>query len=160
MAENNVTATQEPTQEPQGSQIDWEAKYKEAVEQSRKWEGRAKANKDKADRWDAQQQESMTEVEKLTKRAEEAEAKLAAYEADAQRRADAAEVSEKSGVPASLLLHCKDRADMEAFAKEYATETKVPAAPKAPESRIQREGGAKASTADQFAEMAENFFRH
>lgn len=159
MAENNVT-TQEPTQEPQGSEIDWEAKYKEAVEQSRKWEGRAKANKDKADRWDAQQQESMTEVEKLTKRAEEAEAKLAAYEADAQRRADAAEVSEKSGVPVTLLLHCANRADMEAFAKEYASETKVPAAPKAPESRIQREGGAKASTADQFAEMAENFFRH
>lgn len=160
MAENNVTTTQEPTQEPQGSEIDWEAKYKEAVEQSRKWEGRAKANKDKADRWDAQQQESMTEVEKLTKRAEEAEAKLAAYEADAQRRADAAEVSEKSGVPVTLLLHCANRADMEAFAKEYASETKVPAAPKAPESRIQREGGAKASTADQFAEMAENFFRH
>lgn len=159
MAENNVT-TQEPTQEPQGSEIDWEAKYKEAVEQSRKWEGRAKANKDKADKWDAQQQESMTEVEKLTKRAEEAEAKLAAYEADAQRRADAAEVSEKSGVPVTLLLHCANRADMEAFAKEYASETKVPAAPKAPESRIQREGGAKASTADQFAEMAENFFRH
>lgn len=158
MAENDVTTEQEPTQEPQGAEVDWEAKYKEAVEQSRKWEGRAKANKDKADRWDAQQQEGMTEVEKLTKRAEEAEAKLAAYEADAQRRTDAAEVSEKTGVPASLLMHCADRADMEAFAKEYASETKVPAAPKAPESRIQREGGAKPSTADQFAEMAEKFF--
>ena len=160
MAENDVTTQEQPTEEPHGEEVDWEAKYKEAVEQSRKWEGRAKANKEKAEKWDAQQQEGMTEVEKLTKRAEEAEAKLAAYEAQTQRRTDAAEVSEKTGVPASLLLHCADRADMEAFAKEYASETKVPAAPKAPESRIQREGGAKPSTADQFAEMAENFFRH
>lgn len=155
MAENDVTTEQEPTQEPQGAEVDWEAKYKEAIEQSRKWEGRAKANKDKADRWDAQQQEGMTEVEKLTKRAEEAEAKLAAYEADAQRRTDAAEVSEKTGVPASLLLHCADRADMEAFAKEYASENKVPAAPKAPESRVQREGGARPSTRDKFASYFE-----
>ncbi len=156
MAENDVTTEQEPTeQEPQGAEVDWEAKYKEAIEQSRKWEGRAKANKDKADRWDAQQQEGMTEAEKLTKRAEEAEAKLAALEADAQRRTDAAEVAEKTGVPASLLLHCADRADMEAFAKEYASETKVPAAPKAPESRVQREGGARPSTRDKFASYFE-----
>lgn len=155
MAENDVT-TQEPTeQEPQGTEVDWEAKYKEAVAQSRKWEDRAKANKDKADRWDAQQQEGMTEVEKLTKRAEEAEAKLAAYEAETQRRTDADEVSKKTGVPASLLLHCADRADMEAFAKEYASETKVPAAPKAPESRVQRGGGAKTSTRDKFASYFE-----
>ena len=159
MAENNVT-TQEPTQEPQGTEVDWEARYKEAVEQSRKWESRAKANKEKADLWDAQQQDGSTVVDALTKRAEEAEAKVAAYEADEQHRADAAEVAGETSVPVSLLLHCKDRADMEAFAKEFAAETKVPAAPKAPESRIAREGGAKTSTADQFAEMADKFFRH
>lgn len=157
MAENDAT-TQEPTQEPQGSGVDWEARYKEVVEQSRKWEARSKANKDKADKWDAYQQEGLTEAEKLVQRAEAAEAKLAAYEADAQRRADASEVSERTGVPTSLLLHCADRADMEAFAKEYASETKVPAAPKAPESRVHRGDGAKPSTADQFAEMAERFF--
>lgn len=160
MAENDAT-NQEQAQEPQGTEpTDWEAKYKEAVEQSRKWEARAKANKEKADRWDAYQQEGMTEAEKLAQRAEAAEAELAALRADAQRRTDAAEVSEKTGVPASLLLHCADRADMEAFAKEFASETRVPAAPKAPESRVQRGDGAKVSTADQFAEMAEKFFRH
>lgn len=159
MAESNVT-TQEPTQEPQGTEVDWEAKYKEAVEQSRKWEGRAKANKDKADKWDAYQQDGLSEAEKLAQRAEAAEAKLAAYEEEERRRTDAAEVSEKTGVPASLLLHCADRADMEAFAKEYASATKVPSAPPAPESRINRGGGAKPSTADQFAEMAEKLFRH
>lgn len=160
MAENDVTTTEEPTEEPQGAEVDWEAKYKEAVEQSRKWEGRAKANKEKADRWDAYQQEGMTEAEKLAKRAEAAEARLAEYEAEEQRRKDAAEVAEKTGVPVSLLMHCADRADMEAFSKEYASATKVPTAPPAPESRINRGNGAKPSTADQFADMAENFFRH
>ena len=159
MAENDVT-TQEPVEEPQGAETDWEARYKEAVEQSRKWEARAKANKDKADRWDAYQQEGMSETERLTQRAEAAEAELQALRADAQRRTDAAEVSAETGVPTSLLLHCADRADMEAFAKEYASETRVPTAPRAPETRIQRGDGAKATTADQFAEMAERFFNH
>lgn len=46
MAENTGTQT-EPAGEPQGAQgevTDWEAKYKEAVAQSRKWEDRAKAS--------------------------------------------------------------------------------------------------------------------
>ena len=159
MAENDVTTT-EPTEEPQGAETDWEAKYKEAVAQSRKWEERAKANKTKADKWDAYEQEGMSEAEKVAKRAEAAEAELAQLKADAQRRTDAAEVSKAMGVPAALLLHCADRADMEAFAEEYAGIEKPPAAPPAPQSRIVRGGGSKPSTADQFAEMAEHFFRH
>lgn len=159
MAENDVTTT-ETAEEPQGAETDWEAKYKEAVAQSRKWEERAKANKEKADKWDAYEQEGMSEAEKVAKRAEAAEAELAQLKADAQRRTDAAEVSKATGVPTSLLLHCADRADMEAFAEEYAGIEKPPAAPPAPQSRIVRGGGSKPSTADQFAEMAEHFFRH
>jgi hypothetical protein len=159
MAEN-AKVPQEPTEEPQGSEADWEVKYREAVEQSRKWEGRAKANKDKADKWDAYQQEGLSEAEKLAQRAEAAETKLAAYEAEAQRRKDAAEVSEKTGVPVSLLMHCADRSDMEVLAKEYAQEAKVPAAAPAPQTRVIRGDGAKPSTADQFAVMAQQFFRH
>ena len=49
---------------------------------------------------------------------------------------------------------------MEAFAKEYAGIQKVPAAPTAPTSRVVRGETSKPSTADQFAEMAESFFRH
>ena len=158
MAEE-VTQAQEPTDvegaEPHGEAVDWEAKYKEAVAQSRKWEERAKANKDKADKWDAYEQEGMSEAEKLAKRAESAEAELAQLKADAQRRTDAAEVSKDTGVPTSLLLHCADRADMEAFAEEYAGIEKPPAAPPAPQSRVIRGGEGRQSTRDKFASYFE-----
>lgn len=162
MAENDVTTQEQAaaTEEPQGTEVDWEAKFKEALAASRKWEDRAKQNKAKADKWDAQQQEGMTEAQKLAKRAEEAEAELAALKAEAQRRSDADEVAKATGVPTSLLLYCSGRDAMEAFAKEYAAGAKVHAATPAPETRIQRGDGGKASTADQFAEMADKFFRH
>lgn len=89
-----------------------------AIEQSRKWEGRSKSNADKAKRYDELAAQSMTDAEKLdaaSKRAEEAESKLAAYEAEAKRAKDAAEVSEATGVPASLLTEA-DRKAMEAQA--------------------------------------------
>lgn len=164
MAED-TTQAQEPTaaQEPhgEGQEVDWEVKYKEAVAQSRKWEERSKANKEKADQWDAYQQEGMSEAEKLAQRAEQAESELAALRAEKQHQQDVAEVAEATGVPERLLRYCADRESMEAFAKEYSSETHVPAAPKAPESRVVRGGGAeKASTADQFAEMAQSFFKH
>ena len=159
MAEENVTTQQATNEEPQGAEeVDWEAKYKEAVAQSRKWEERAKANKQKADKWDAYEQEGMSEAERLAKRAESAEAELAQLKADAQRRSDAKEVSKASGVPEQLLSFLPDRDAMEAFAKEYATETHVPAGAPAPESRVNRGGGGTVSTADQFAEMASAFF--
>ena len=159
MADENVTTQESTEQEPQGTEVDWEAKFKELQAQSRKWEERAKANKDKADKWDAYEQEGMSEAEKLAKRAESAEAELAQLKADAKRRSDAHEVSKATGVPENLLLHCSDREDMESFAEEYAGATKVPAAPPAPESRIVRDDEhPEASTRDQFAEMASNFF--
>lgn len=160
MAENE-NVPNEPGKEPQGAEVDWEAKYKELQAQSRKWEERAKANKEKADRWDEYEQQGMTEAEKVAKRAEAAEAELAQLKADAKRRADAHEVAKKTGVPENLLLHCADREDMESFAEEYAGATKLPAAPPAPERRIIRGGETpEADTAEQFAEMASNFFRH
>ena len=159
MAEETSAATeaaQEPQgtpQEPQGTEVDWEAKYNEAVKQGRKWEDRAKANKDKADKWDAYEQEGMSEAEKLTKRAEKAEAELKALKAEAKRQEDAAAVAKETGVPMTLLLHCADRDDMEAFAEEYGIETHIPSAPQAPASRVIRGDGAKKSTAEQFSEF-------
>lgn len=151
MAENE-NVSQEPTEESQGTeQVDWEAKYKELQAQSRKWEERAKANKDKADKWDAYEQEGMSEAEKLAKRAESAEAELAQLKADAQRRADAHEIAETNGVPEHLLSFCASREAMEAFAKEYAAQAHVPAAPSAATSRVVRGGGGKQSTRDKFA---------
>ena len=151
MAENE-NVPQESTEEPQGTeQVDWEAKFKELQAQSRKWEERAKANKDKADKWDAYEQEGMSEAEKLAKRAESAEAELAQLKADAQRRADAHEIAEANGVPEHLLSFCASREAMEAFAKEYAAQAHVPAAPSAAPSRVVRGDGGKQSTRDKFA---------
>ena len=151
MAENE-NVPQESTQEPQGTeQVDWEAKFKELQAQSRKWEERAKANKDKADKWDEYEQQGMSEVEKLAKRAESAEAELAQLKADAQRRADAHEIAEANGVPVHLLSFCASREAMEAFAKEYAAQAHVPAAPSAAPSRVVRGDGGKQSTRDKFA---------
>ena len=155
MAEETTEAV-ETTEEPQDTEeVDYEAKWREAVQQSRKWEERAKSNKEKADKWDAYEQEGLSEAEKASKRAEKAEAELERLKAAEQRRTDAAEVSEKTGVPVKLLMHCADRADMEAFAKEYAGETKVPAAPSAPESRVIRGGEAAMSNRDRFASYFE-----
>lgn len=89
-----------------------------AVAESRKWEGRSKSNSEKAKKYDELAAQSMTDAEKLdaaSKRAEEAESKLAAYETEAKRAKDAAEVSEATGVPASLLTET-DRKAMEAQA--------------------------------------------
>lgn len=163
MAENAKDTLQE---EPEATEAhadeapDYEALYREVLAQSRKWEERAKSNKAKADKWDAYEQEGLSEAEKLARRAEEAEAKLAQLEASAQHERDADEVARATGTPRQLLAYCADRKAMEAFAKEYGDGQHVPAAPQAPASRVIRGDGAKATTADQFAEMAEKFFRH
>lgn len=123
MAEENISPTTSgegsPTVEELMSQVKALTDERDkAVEQSRKWEGRSKSNADKAKKYDELAAQSMTDAEKLDaafKRAEEAESRLAAYEAEAKRAKDAAEVSEATGVPASLLTET-DRKAMEAQA--------------------------------------------
>ncbi len=135
-------------------ETDWEAKYKEMREHSREWERKAKANQSAADELEKLKAENLSEQEKAVKRAEKAEAELEKLRADNQRRADADEIAEKTGIPVTLLMHCSDREDMESFAKEYEAENHVPAAPPAPNSKIVRTDGAAPSTRDLFAEYA------
>lgn len=134
MAEETTTTTEgEGAQAAQPSVDELMAQVKaltderdKAVAESRKWEGRSKSNSEKARKYDELAAQSMTDAEKLdaaSKRAEEAESKLAAYEAEAKRAKDAAEVSEKTGVPASLLT-AEDKESMEKQAeaiKAYAS---------------------------------------
>lgn len=84
---------QAPQTEPQGT--DWKA-------QARKWEERAKANKDKADLWDAQQQAAPT-VEALQAQIDEMRQAQAQAEKAAERARTLMEVSQATGVPADLL---------------------------------------------------------
>lgn len=92
-----AAGAQQPAQAPQtGPQgTDWKA-------QARKWEERAKANKDKADLWDAQQQAVPT-VEALQAQIDEMRQAQAQAEKAAERTRALMEVSQATGVPADLL---------------------------------------------------------
>jgi hypothetical protein len=120
--DTDPTRTDPAAREPHGTdpadQTVSRAEYDKLLAESRKWESRAKENKDAAKRLAELEDASKTDAEKLddaTKRMEAAEAKLAAYEAEAQRAKDAAEVAEATGIPASLLTET-DRKAMEAQA--------------------------------------------
>lgn len=59
--------------------------------------------KAKAEKFDAAEAANLSEVEKATKRAEEAEAKVQAFEAAAQRSTWAQEIVKDSSIPADVL---------------------------------------------------------
>ena len=153
--ETNVT---KDTQDEPAKEVDWKAKYEAMRTHSREWERKAKENQSAADELEQLKAASMSEQEKAVKRAEKAEADLSALKAEMRRSTDAQEVASATGIPVALLMHCRDRADMETFAQEYAAETHIPAAPAAPRTNILRDEGGSASTADQFAELAQMFF--
>lgn len=80
--------------------------YEKLLAESRKWESRAKENKEAAKRLAEMEDASKTDAEKLadaTKRAESAEKKLAEYERERERAAIVAEVAADKGVDADWL---------------------------------------------------------
>lgn len=96
-SDENTTSEQTPEQDAtdqpaQAEETDWKA-------MSRKWEQRAKENRDAAKQLEALRAQSQKDQERIkTLEAEAAKAKAAE-----QKRAWAARISEKTGVPASLL---------------------------------------------------------
>lgn len=154
---------QQATEEPHGTEeaTDFEAKYKEALAQSRKWEERAKANKDKADKWDAYEQEGLSETEKAIKRAEQAEAQLAELVAERDHEQAAVEVAAKTGAPVDYLRFCNSREAMEQLAEKWQVEhgeQSRPAAASVPSTRYVRPDGAKPANRDVFAEQFSDLF--
>ncbi|KFI86216.1 hypothetical protein BREU_1385 [Bifidobacterium reuteri DSM 23975] len=101
---NNTTPSQEAT-EPHGEAqtTDWEAKYREAVSHSRKWEQRAKDNSAAAAELEKLKESSLSEAEKTAKRLKELESENAAMKAERQHAEWAAQVSKDTCVPADLL---------------------------------------------------------
>ena len=154
MLENIEQAEVQAEQTVDETPTDWKAKYEAMREHSREWEQRAKANKAAADELEQIKAAQMTEQEKLTARAEAAEAKLAEYESQQAHDAAAKAIAEKTGVPFELLTYCSDETAMKDFAKQYG-ENKPPAAPSAAAARIVR-GGGKPSAREQFAEFLDN----
>lgn len=99
-AEPQEPSQQQQPQEPQGGQAepqgtDWKA-------EARKWEERAKANKAKADKWDEQEAQAPT-VESLKQRLDEMEKESQRAKEEAAHTAALMQVSQETGVPASLI---------------------------------------------------------
>lgn len=109
-----------------GEERDWKAEYEKVLAQSRKWEQRSKDNAAKAKELDELKAATQTDAERLAdaqKRAEEAEAKVKAYEAKAERAGIVAEVAAAKGVDAEWLgrMVGDDRKAIEANADYIAT---------------------------------------
>lgn len=138
-------------QAPQGAaaETDWKA-------EARKWERYAKENAAARKELDDLKAAQMTEQEKLVRRAEEAERRLAEANAAIQHSKDVAEVSAASGVPAQFLEFCADRDAMERFAAQFEGVSKAPSAPAAPQTRLVTGGDAKTSNAGAFADMLDS----
>lgn len=153
MDEQQAAAAQEAEQaEELHSEPDWKA-------EARKWEKYAKENKAAKDELDALKAERMSESEKLQARAEKAEAQLKELAAEKERVEMAAEVAKKADVPQDLLLFCKDKDAMDAFAEALAAHMQARqthSAPQSRRSRIVRENETPTSNRDVFAEMAAN----
>ncbi|WP_394360726.1 hypothetical protein [Amycolatopsis sp. SB7-3] len=84
---NTDTTQQESTEQqperPTGEttsedEKDYQKLYEQAVAQSRKWESRARENRNKAKQWDEAEEANRTEAEKSAARAEQAEARAKA----------------------------------------------------------------------------------
>lgn len=146
----------EPSEEPHGKPeetVDYEAKYREAVGHSRKWEALAKANKTAAAELEALKRESSEEREKLTRRAEEAENELAQVKAMQEVDEWKREAADKYGVPAALLSgDTREAIDAHAKALHAWHDPEPQADPRGiPNMGGAPSGTAKTSTAASFA---------
>lgn len=92
--------------EPQGTQeetTDWEAKYRDAIAQSRKWEDRAKASYSDTEELKKLKETQAAADQQTAKRIEELERENAAYKSAKQQEEWKAAVSKETGVPAGVL---------------------------------------------------------
>ena len=131
--------------------VDYKAKYEEALANSRKWEKRSKENAEKARQFD--------QMEQTSKSVEE---RIAALEAENQRLTEEREhrllvqrVSQASGVPEAIVanLNASDEDSLMEQAQAITSAYKPVGAPNAPEAGIfPREQMKPKTTAQMFAE--------
>lgn len=151
---------QEPEQPPAEKPVDWEAKYRDAMEHSRGWERKAKANKGAAEELEKLKASQMSDLERAQKEADDARAKLAELEAQLERAEAVSRVAASTGVPRELLecdLSTED--GMAEFAKLYAANQARPSAPavESPGSFARDTGAASGPEADFSSFMKANF---
>lgn len=105
---------QEPhgTEQPEGQAVDWEAKYREAVEHSRKWERSSKANDKAAKQLKELQLAQMSETERLKAQLDEQTARADALQAAADRAQWVADAARQTGLsPEAVALISSDSAE-------------------------------------------------
>ena len=159
MAEETKTEeTKTEETEPHGEETVSKELYEKAVEESRKWEKRSKANAEKAKKYDEMESANKS----LEDRMAAIEAANKALEDEKARNALVKQVSKETGVPESIvaMLSASDEEGMTEQAKAIAENYKVPGgAPPAPEAgKFPRETGGGKTTADKFADAIEGFF--
>lgn len=110
MADESGTAAAGPQEgaaqeggDPQGSPVDWEARYREMRAHSREWEKKARANEAAAAELEKLKEASMTAEQKAAAKADALQKELDGYKRAEERRAWAKSVSEGTGVPAEVL---------------------------------------------------------
>lgn len=124
------TAEEAAPDEPHG-EPDYKALYEAEKANSRKWEGRSKANAAKAKEYDQLKQSQMSDSEKLDavrRELEEVTAERDRLTAERSREQWAAEVSRETGVPAEL-LRGSTKEEMEAHAESIKPYIARPTAP-------------------------------
>lgn len=106
----NPTPIPSAPETPPAKETDWKA-------EARKWEDRAKANKEAAEKLVAIEEASKTAEEKTAERTAELESKVKQYESEKQIATWQDEVSEATGVP-SAFLTASTKEGMEAQAEK------------------------------------------
>lgn len=172
-ASENTAAADEPQGTEAGSEAAPEApsieeltsKVEELTKHSRKWEDRAKANKEKADRLDEIEQASLSaeqkaqrHIDSLTAKAEEAESRAATAESALARMTIAVEYG-ISKEDADLFLTGSDEETITAQAKRFserAGDSNGPRPPKPHDKQGNRGGAGPRSSKDVFGDFLDS----
>lgn len=148
MANENEPTKNDPAQE--SKEPDYKAMYEQAIAASRKWESRAKANKEKADKWDAASTGGVSVEERIAKLEKENED----MRTSAARRDLVAKVAAETGLSESIVgaLNGSDEDSLIEQAKAIA-DLKPKGAPSAPEAGVFPRGQETKTAAEQFSSL-------
>ena len=97
------TTTPEGAEAAEAPEVDYKAKYEEAVRHSREWERKAKANKGAADELEQLKASQLTEAERLQRERDRYKAQVEELTAQQERAGWVSELAAETGVPAEVL---------------------------------------------------------
>ena len=148
----NTGPTTNPAQGDGGGEPDYKALYEEAKANSRKWEQRAKENKEKADQYD----KATAGEDSLEERIAKLEADKQALEQQRERHAIVAKVAAEYGLSEAIVgsLNGSNEAALAEQAKAIAG-LRPKGAPSAPEAGKFPRGESGKTAAEQFSDLVD-----